>query len=202
MRPLRLVLASASPRRLALLESAGFAPEVLASDLDDAGVARGSGSIAAFIAALAWFKAARTISRHDLGEAVVVAADTVCVAGQRTLGKPSDEADAALMLRTLRGRPHRTITGVSVVGPDRRRRVFVDSATVELGPLSDEEIDRYVASGAWRGKAGGYNYAERLAAGWPMRCAGDPTSVMGLPLRRTVAVLEALGVRREAERGP
>lgn len=192
----QLVLASASPRRRALLESAGFAPAVLESDLDDARLERGAVDAVRFVAALSWFKARRVAERNDLGDRVLLAADTECLDGDRLLGKPADEDEARTMLRGLRERRHRTVTAVSLIEAGGRRHLFADLAFVTIGALADEEIDRYVAEGGWRGKAGGYNFAERLAAGWPIACEGDPTSVMGLPMRRLVPMLESLGVSR------
>lgn len=190
-----LVLASASPRRRELLESAGFRPRTLAADLEDDAVRVRFLLPAALVEALAAFKAAR-VGRLLAGAgepgAVVLAADTLCFEGSRPVGKPRDAAEAAAFLRAWRGKPHRTVTGVCVLA-DGRRTLFSDAATVEVGDLDDGEIDRYVASGQWRGKAGGYNLADRLAAGWPIRCEGDPTSVMGLPMVRVVPLLRSMG---------
>lgn len=190
-----LVLASASPRRRELLEAAGFRPRPIAADLEDDAVRVRFLMPAALVEALAAFKAARVARMlGDAGEpeAVVLAADTLCFDGSRPVGKPRDEAEAAAFLRTWRGRPHRTVTGVCVLA-DGRRTLFSDVATVEVGELDDGEIERYVSAGGWRGKAGGYNLAERLAAGWPIRCEGDPTSVMGLPMARVAPLLRELG---------
>lgn len=190
-----LVLASASPRRRQLLEAAGFRPRTLAADLEDDAVRVRFLAPATLVEALAAFKAAR-VGRllADAGEAdaVVLAADTLCFDGARPVGKPRDAAEATEFLRGWRGRPHRTVTGVCVLA-DGSRTLFSDMVTVEVGELADDEIDRYVASGDWRGKAGGYNLAERLAAGWPIRCDGDPTSVMGLPMGRVGPLLRSLG---------
>jgi septum formation protein len=190
-----LVLASASPRRRELLEAAGFRPRTVAADLEDDAVRVRFLLPAALVEALAAFKAARVarlLGEAGEPEAVVLAADTLCFDADRPVGKPRDAAEAAAFLRSWRGRPHRTVTGVCVLA-DGRRTLFADSATVEVGDLEDAEIDRYVASGAWKGKAGGYNLAERLGAGWPIRCDGDPTSVMGLPMLRVGPLLHSLG---------
>jgi septum formation protein len=202
----RLILASASPRRRALLRAAGYEPEVLESDIDDARLVRGRVSPEAFVMALAWFKARRVIDRHSerLGDegAILVAADTICVHGDALLGKPRDADEARAMLRGLRSAEHRVVTGVAVLplplgrGP---RRSFVDISVVGLGALDDAAIEGYVVSGAWQGKAGGYNFAERVAAGWPLGCVGDPTGVMGLPMRRVEPLLARLGVRASAD---
>lgn len=198
----RLVLASASPRRKLLLAAEGYRPEVLESDLDDAHLVRGSASPEAFVMALSWFKARRVLWRHAPSAAVVVAADTICVHGEELLGKPRDAVQARSMVRAMRGRSHRIVTGVTLLSVEGERRIFVDVATVTLGAIDDRAIDAYVESGDWRGKAGAYNYSERVAAGWPVACEGDPTGVMGLPMRRVVPLLERLEVVRERSEGP
>jgi septum formation protein len=190
-----LVLASASPRRRELLEAAGFRPRTFAADLEDDAVRVRFLQPSGLVTALAAFKAARVARLlGDGGEpdAVVLAADTLCFDGTRPIGKPRDAAEAAAFLRAWRGRPHHTVTGVCLL-VDGRRTLFADLATVEVGELGERAISDYVASGAWKGKAGGYNLAERIAAGWPIRCEGDPTSVMGLPMRRVEPLLRSLG---------
>lgn len=191
-----LVLASASPRRLALLREAGYDPIVAASDIDDALLRRGSASPEEFVVALSWFKARRVTDRGAHANAVVLAADTECLDGDELLGKPRDAAHARDMIRSLQGRTHRTATGVTVVAPGGARHLLVHVARVTIGRLDDRAIDDYVRSGDWRGKAGGYNYGERMAAGWPLACEGDPTGVMGLPMRRVAPLLERLEVDR------
>lgn len=193
----RLVLASASPRRRLLLREAGFEPEVVESDIDDGGLPRGAVSAEAYVMALSWFKARRVRALGVRAGAVILAADTVCVHADELLGKPADAGHARSMLRAMRGRAHRVVTGVTAIpaaGP--ARLIFVDVATVHLGDLDDAAIESYVAGGEWAGKAGAYNFSERVAAGWPVRCDGDPTGVMGLPMRRVVPLLGRLGVGR------
>lgn len=204
-----LVLASASPRRKLLLGEAGFDPRIMESDIDDGGLPRGAVSPECFVMALAWFKVARVRYCGAPDGAILIGADTVCVHESELLGKPRDEADAAEMLRAMRDRSHRVVTGVAVLPVSDRpaedvshRRIFVDAAVVRLGRLPDEAIDAYVASGDWKGKAGGYNYSERLQAGWPVSCAGDPTGVMGLPMRRVVPLLDRLGAARRVDARP
>lgn len=196
----RLILASASPRRSELLKSAGFDARVCKSDLDDGDLVYPRVRPEAFVVSLSWFKASRVMQQLPSAGAVVLAADTMCVCDDAVLGKPQNERDAREMLVSLRGRAHRTVTGVTAVDVDGRRHMFVDVARVALGAIDDAAIDAYVATGSWRGKAGGYNYAERVAAGWPMSCDGDPTSVMGLPMTRVVPLLESFGVVRSARR--
>jgi len=187
----RIVLASASPRRAWLLREAGFEVECLAADLDDADLAPHGSTPTRWVLAMAWLKAARVRScllaeggvlHHD---ATLVAADTVCDCDGQIIGKPTDRAEAEATLRRLVGRAHQVHTGVCAVDlPLGRRHLFVDSSTVTLGALDETVLQRYLDGDGWRGKAGGYNYADRLADGWPLACVGDPTSVMGLPMRR------------------
>jgi septum formation protein len=115
----RLVLASASPRRRLLLREAGFEPEVIESDLDDAHLVRGAVSPEAFVVALSWFKAQRVLWKFRPSASVVVAADTICVHGSELLGKPRDADHARHMLRAMRARAHRVVTGVTVVPIER-----------------------------------------------------------------------------------
>jgi septum formation protein len=182
-----LWLASASPRRRQLLEEAGVAMRVLAPDIDDGVLRPGPVPPAQWVAALAYLKARRVadLLRTRGAGGTVLAADTVCVVCGAIVGQPADADAARLMIRALRGREHETFTGVCLLAlQPSPRTLFADRAVVRVGPLSDTQIDRYVESEEWIGKAGGYNLAERLDAGWPMEFRGDPTSVMGLPMRR------------------
>ena len=120
----------------------------------------------------------------------VLAADTVCVHRGEILGQPADADHAYAMLSGLCDSVHRTISGVCLIRlADGHRMLFVDEAKVYLGKLSEAELREYVQSGQWQGKAGGYNLAERIDAGWPIRCEGDPATVMGLPMQRLRGLL-------------
>lgn len=189
-----VVLASTSPRRRDLLAGAGLGPDrviVLDPGLDDAELVPGDVAPNIMAMSLAYLKARAARSRAmslgvGLANALYLAADTIVVKrlpnrGDRQLGKPADEADARAMLSLLAAGSHRVVTGVALLKGDLRA-MFTDSATVCVGPLDDELIGGYVASGQWRGKAGGYNLAERVAAGWPIAASGDPATVMGLPI--------------------
>lgn len=205
MNPLPLILASASPRRRALLEAAGIIFDPRPADLDDAALApRGTSptSPALWTIAMAWFKAARVAASHADVKAWpgwLLGADTVCDLDGRIIGKPADQVACREVLRAFAGRSHRVHTGVALHQPTTGRRIlFVESAEVELGSLDERSIDRYVDEGLWRGKAGGYNYEERVAAGWPLRCLGEPTTVMGLPMPRLLRELAALRLKEAA----
>ena len=182
-----VILASGSPRRRAILAQAGVPATVLVPAIDDATAPADGRNPAAYVMSLAWFKARQAMADAQAafgagGPRWIVAADTMCVHGDRVIGKPADAGDARAMIEAFRGRTHRVVTGICVV--DRvtgARTIRADSADVSLGALPDAEVAAYAAGGAWRGKAGGYNYADRVAAGWPLVCRGDPETVMGLP---------------------
>lgn len=188
----RVILGSASPRRRRLLEEAGWEVEQRPPAIDDGALPIDAGTPEATVAALAWFKAAQ-LDLPTGPTRAAIAADTVCAVGDRILGKPRDRADASAMLRLLSGGDHRTLTGVCLLDRAGGRRLFVDAATVAVGELDDATLDAYLDTGEWTDKAGGYNLADRIAAGWPIRCEGDPTTVMGLPMRRLGPMLDAMG---------
>ncbi len=186
-----LLLASRSPRRRELLIEARIAHEVRAADLDDGDLVAPAGCDPLhWVTALAHLKARRVAD--EAPERVVLGADTVVVKNGVIIGQPRDEWHAGEIVRTLRDGEHMVATGVAVLAAGMRRTLFVDVARVIVGAIDDESIDAYVASGDWRGKAGAYNLAERRAAGWPLRCAGDPATVMGLPVKRLAPVLGRL----------
>jgi septum formation protein len=128
--------------------------------------------------------------------AVVLAADTVVALGRRLLGKPGDADEAAAFLRQLSGRRHRVLTGVAVARGPRTWRRVVETA-VRLKPLSQYELDDYLASEEWRGKAGGYAIQGRAGALVPW-IGGSYSNVVGLPLTETLNLLAAAGYRRPA----
>ena len=185
----RLVLASASPRRLALLRQVGIAPDAVApAALDEA--PRPRELPADYVRRVARDKAAAVAPRH--GDAFVLAADTVVALGRRILPKAEDEATARDCLRRLSGRRHRVLGAVVVVAPDGRRAERLVATTVTFKRLTAAEIAAYLASGEWRGKAGGYAIQGRAAAFIP-RLNGSYPNVVGLPLTETLALLTGLG---------
>ncbi len=189
-----ICLASASPRRRLMLDAAGYDVFVHPSDLDDAHLRRGAVSPVAWVMALAWFKARRVaVMIEQLDQSartfelppVILGADTVCVHDEKILGQPRDEADARRMIELMRNATHCTLTGLCLLDMSSGRRFLArDRAEVAVGDIGDEQIEAYVRSGHWRGKAGAYNLSERLEAGWPIQCRGDPATVMGLPMRK------------------
>ncbi len=185
----RLILASASPRRLALLAQIGVVPYAVdAADLDEAALPHElPGPHAARLAAA---KATAVAERH-LG-AVILAADTVVAVGRRILPKAETEAAARTCLTLISGRRHRVVTAIAVVA-DGRLRARASAATVTFKRLTPTEIDAYLGGGEWRGKAGGYAI-QGSAAALVRAFAGSWTGVVGLPLFETRALLVAAGV--------
>lgn len=192
-----VILASGSPRRRAILASAGVAFVAAAPDIDDALVRVPSSDPSRMVMALAWFKArqvARSADAWPAGPRWVLAADTMCFRGAEPVGKPADERDARAMLGSFEGGSHQVVTGVCLLDrAEGRRHLLSDSARVTVGRIGAAELDAYLASGEWRGKAGAYNYADRASAGWPLACEGDPETVMGLPSRLVLPIIGRRG---------
>ncbi|MFZ5751363.1 MAG: Maf family protein [Pseudomonadota bacterium] len=190
----RLVLGSASPRRLELLAGLGLTPAaVRAPDIDET-PARGE-LPRPYCARMAREKAQAVPC--GAGE-VVLCADTTVALGRRILGKPADAAEAAEFLLALSGRRHRVITAVAVRTPERLWERTVETV-VKVKPLSDRELNAYLASGEWRGKAGAYGIQGRFGAFIPW-LQGSFTGVVGLPVAETAALLSAAGIDVLGER--
>jgi septum formation protein len=196
-----LFLASRSPRRRSLLDEAGIAHRTVESGVDDGTLRAATSRVPAWVASLAYLKAAAgwaALPAQERPRAVVLGADTTVLFQGQVLGKPRDERDARRMLGALLGSVHQVLTGVALVGagagPRVRREMFADAATVVFGGASPAVLEGYIASGAWRGKAGGYNLPELSGRWWDARCEGDPTTVEGLPMRRLVPALAEVGI--------
>lgn len=182
-----LVLASASPRRRALLAQVGLEPDrIVPAEVDETPYAGELPRPLALRLARLKLDAARD------PKAFTVAADTVVSVGRRLIGKPEGEADARAFLALLSGRSHRVITGVAVAAPSGAVAQRVVETRVKMKVLSPEEIDAYVASGEWAGKAGGYGI-QGIAGGFVISLIGSYSSVVGLPLYETLRLLEGLG---------
>lgn len=179
-----LVLASASPRRVALLEAAGFVCEVRPVDIDE--TRRGGEAANVYVERLALDKAGAAAA--TCRDRVVLGADTAVVVDSDVFGKPADAADARAMLRRLRGRAHLVLTGVAIVAPGDFRTSFVESTTVWFSEMSDAEVDWYVASGEPADKAGAYAI-QGLASRFIPRIDGSYTNVVGLPVAAVAAAL-------------
>jgi len=183
----RLVLASASPRRAALLREAGWAFEVAPVDLDE--TLRPGETAQAYVERLAQAKAAAAASKDP--EAVVLGADTTVVVQGQVLGKPLDSADAARMLRLLSGRTHDVLTGICL-RKGLRSLVHVESSRVRIAALSDAEIEWYIGTGEPFDKAGGYA-VQGLASRFIEAVDGSYSNVVGLPVASVNSLLKQLG---------
>jgi len=193
----RMLLASQSPRRRELMRLHGLEHDAVHPGVDDGLLSPGGVAPESWVAALAYYKAAAAASILPAEEEwLVIGADTVCLKDGELIGQPRDAADAERIIRTLESGSHEVLTGVALllVGPHtgssgRVRDLFVDRATVRVGTIGDGAIRDYIAGGQWSGKAGAYNLIERQEAGWPIEYQGDPTTVMGLPMRALLARL-------------
>lgn len=179
---MKLILASASPRRSALLGAAGYTFEVRVADVDETPLPGESG--VELVRRLSVLKA-RTVA--CAGDEVVLAADTTVVCDDEIMNKPEDAADAARMVRRLAGRTHEVYTGVTVRSVGDEATVVVRTA-VEFAPLSEPEIAWYVASGEPLGKAGGYGI-QGLASRFVTRVDGSYPNVVGLPVAEVAKLL-------------
>jgi len=183
----RLVLASASPRRLALLAQIGIAPDrVQSTEIDETPRPHELPRLHAERLARA---------KADAVEApgcFVLAADTVVAAGRRILPKAETEAQARACLTLLSGRRHRVMTGVVLRAPDGRRAQRLVESVVALARLTPGQVRAYLDSGEWQGKAGGYAIQGR-AASFIRFLSGSYSNVVGLPLFETAQLLRGLG---------
>lgn len=192
---MRVVLASASPRRHDLLQMIGIAHEVVPADIDEA---RLDGEVPrAHVERLAREKGAKVAARFP--GALVISADTIVVADGDVLGKPHDPAEARAMLRRLGGRTHLVFTAVAVSLGERTISA-VEEVSVTFLPLAEPGIAAYVATGEPMDKAGSYGI-QGYGATLVERIDGDFFAVMGLPLARLVRLLRELGVEYDAKNG-
>ncbi|MGE5953123.1 MAG: Maf family protein [Qipengyuania vulgaris] len=182
-----LILASASPRRRELIARLGLTPDAIApADIDETPA---KGELPRdYAKRMAREKAEAAAS----DEGFVLAGDTVVAAGRRILPKAEDEATARKCLELLSGRRHRVLSAIAVRAPDGSIRERLSETTVMFKRLSAEEIDAYIASGEWDGKAGGYAI-QGIAEGLISRIQGSHSGVVGLPLYETRALLKAAG---------
>ena len=190
MRP-RLVLASASPRRLMLLSQVGIEPDALRpASIDES--ARRAEMPRSYVTRLARAKAevARDLIANDkeLAEAFVLAGDTVVSAGRSIFGKPKNVEEAQAMLLRLSGRSHRVLTGLCLITPDDRVRLKIVETRVRFKRLSSEDLQSYLASREWRGKAGAYAI-QGIGGCFVQKLSGSYTNVVGLPLTEVTAML-------------
>jgi septum formation protein len=184
----RLILASASPRRAELLRAAGYAFEVVVAEVDES--TRPGEAPAAYVRRLAAEKSASAMGIVGRSEAIVLGADTTVVVDGEILGKPRDDAEAATMLRRLSGRCHEVLTGVSL-----RQGAYevgrVETTVVHVRDLSEQEVGWYVDSREGLGKAGAYAI-QGLASRFIPRIVGSYSNVVGLPVACVAELMTSL----------
>jgi septum formation protein len=188
-RPLKLILASRSPRRRELLAAAGYDFTVVASEHVEECFICSRESPAEYVARLAYEKAAEVAKRTDAG--IVIGCDTVAECLGEVLGKPHDEAQARRMLERLSGREHRVLSGLCVWPiPGGPPAVRVAATSLKMDPLSPWQLDEYLASGQWEGKAGAFGYQDGLD--WVHILEGSESNVVGLPMELLAEMLQPL----------
>jgi septum formation protein len=193
----RFILASNSPRRRSLLAEAGYAFEVIAPDPACEESARPNESAPQMVVRLATAKAKYVADRWNqtngdrAGPAIILGADTVAECQGALLGKPNDRQHAREILQALRGRQHSVWTGICLwIVPEQRHWSTCVQTRLEMDALSDEQIDGYLETGSWRGKAGAFGYQD--GNDWVKIIEGSPSNVVGLPLERLAEILEAI----------
>jgi septum formation protein len=193
----RLILASASPRRRELLIEAGYDFEVHPADIDEEDYP--PQMLPAELAQrLAMLKAQELVSRFS--KDVILAADTVVAFGDIPLGKPANETEAATMLELLSGTTHVVVTGVTVLRPAKHFSISTKvMSAVRMRSLTEKEIARYVATGEWQGKAGGYGIQDHRKDPFVTRMAGSHSNIVGLPMEATRELLTSAGVEPAAK---
>jgi len=190
----RLILASASPRRMQLLREAGFTFSTIPADINEEDVPGDYSPIdVARCLALAKVRALVPVQL----DSVILGADTVVAMGEQCLGKPKDAGHASRMLRQLSGTTHIVVTGVAVLCRIKEfEKVIHVTSAVQMRALSEPEIDAYVATHAWMGKAGGYGIQDNDP--FVTRMSGSLTNIVGLPVDETIALLREAGVAVDA----
>jgi len=193
----KLVLASGSPRRVELLAQAGIEPDrLLPADLDETPLK--SEHPRSLARRLSREKAEKSWGhlrgQEDAGECYVLAADTVVAVGRQIMPKAEMLDEASQCLRMLSGRNHKVYTGLCLITPKGKVRQKICETRVRFKRINSEEMESYLASGEWRGKAGGYAI-QGLAGTFVVRLVGSYSNVVGLPLYETVSLLTGEGFK-------
>ncbi len=195
----KLVLASGSPRRVELLQQAGIEPDRLfPADVDERPMrAEHPRSLAKRLSVTKAEKAHSVLARDDEATGFILAADTVVAVGRRILPKAETSDEALHCLQLLSGRSHRVYTGLALMTPSGKLRQRLVETRVRFKRLSRQDMDNYLASGEWRGKAGGYGI-QGLAGTFVVKLVGSYTNVVGLPLYETTSLLSGEGYQVQA----
>lgn len=191
----RLVLASASPRRVTLLAQVGITPDALRPASIDESATRGEmprGLVSRLARAKATAARDQIANDRDLADAYILAADTIVAVGRKILMKPAHVEEALASLQLLSGRIHKVRTAVCLITPDDRVRMKIIESRVRFKHLTRSEMESYIASREWRGKAGGYAI-QGLAGCFVQQIVGSYTNIVGLPVAEVVGLLTAEG---------
>lgn len=184
-----MILASASPRRVQLLALLGITPEkIVPADIDESELP--GERVTEYVERIASSKAKKIARAHP--GMLVLAADTAVALGRRILPKTETEKEARECLRLMSGRRHRVLTSVCVIDGTGKLRQKTVTTLVRFSTLTPRMIDAYIASGEWKGKAGGYAI-QGLAASFIPFISGSHSNVVGLPLHETALLLGSLG---------
>lgn len=187
-----LILASNSPRRASLLREAGIPFEVVIPTLEEPQCATWRFSPEEFAESASYFKARSVADTHD--DRLILAADTVVALNGAIFGKPADRDDARRILRALSGTTQDVITGVTLLQPRRNRRFISHDVTrVTMRRMSDAELEAYLDSGDWEGKAGAYGI-QNSGDAFIEKTEGSFSNVVGLPLELVTSMLERFGL--------
>jgi septum formation protein len=187
----RLILASASPRRVDLLKQIGITPDdILPADIDE--TPQKNELPRALALRLATQKAQAIASKHP--GAFILAADTTVACGRTLLEKPEDEAQARAFLEKLSGRRHHVYGGIALIAPDGQLRTRLSDTAVQFKRLATPEIDSYLQTGQWKGVAGGYA-VQGHAGAFVKFLGGSYSNVVGLSLYDTMIILKSSGYR-------
>jgi len=190
----KLILGSSSPRRLELINNIGFSPErIIAADIDETPLKKEKPEIYVDRIALEKIKKIESLlSEQELSENYILTADTIAAVGTRILGKPSDRKDAKKILNLLSGRKHRVFTSVYVRSPNGELKTRKTMTFVKFKRICDLEMEQYLDTDKWQGKAGAYGIQED-AGGFVISINGTFSGVIGLPLYETKCLLKGLG---------
>lgn len=186
----KIILASASPRRHELLREMGVPYEVLVTDTDETAI----GKPVERVRILAERKARAAAAQ--LREGIVIGADTLVALDERSLGKPEDEEDAKFMIMSLSGRTHQVYTGVCLYDvAEKKVLVGADCSDVTFRRLSRQDVNDYMASGEWEGKAGSYAIQGKGSA-LVEKYEGSLSNIIGLPVEMLGEMLEKMGWKK------
>lgn len=185
-----LIVASSSPRRRELLQEAGYKFKVVSPIIDEPDELLGKLSPAQQAESLSYFKARCVADLYP--DCFVLGADTMVAVGGQVLGKPADADDARRMLGLLSSTRHAVITGVTIIGPAGQRLIASDTTYITMKPMTPREIEEYIDSGEWVGKAGAYAIQETAHDRFILKVEGSFSNVVGLPMELVDKMLTEL----------